>query len=56
LPGSYLIVEGSVNKSPVANAAGTVQTSPAKFIAKNAISFLFEECQYLINNVEVDRT
>lgn len=51
LPGSFLIIEGVVNKIP---GSGTV--SPAKFVEKNAIAFLFSECQYKLNGIEVDRT
>jgi hypothetical protein len=58
---SYLIIEGKLVRAP-ATAAGTSGSSDAKaasdakFIAKNAFAFLFEECRYMLNSIVVDRT
>ncbi len=44
---SLIMVEGKIKANPAANNIRFVQ---------NGVAFLFDECRYLLNNIEVDKT
>jgi len=56
--GSILLIEGKINLDPGYEKAKEEDPDPESFVqfVRNGIAFLFQDCRYLLNGVEIDST